>query len=185
MLIPAKVWALSGKENGCWKFGRACGNAAGFSPPRPPQPSWALLITIQQSLENPAYPPRAQQRPRRTLEETPQRPLRTLWEADPLGWWPSGTLKKNKAERAKPLQTENGSCESNLHDPDWTLADTRVAGAEVAHWKRCDLRSAILSTKVWLPLTQKLKRSEKQCDFRIKKTLRITKMTAKVKFVVK
>ena len=35
--IPAKVWALSGKENGCWKIGRAFGNAAGFSPPRPPQ----------------------------------------------------------------------------------------------------------------------------------------------------
>ena len=28
--IPAKVWALSGKENGCWKMGRACGNAAGL-----------------------------------------------------------------------------------------------------------------------------------------------------------
>ena len=41
--IPAKVWAFSGKENGCWKIGRACGNAAGFSPPRPPQPSWVLL----------------------------------------------------------------------------------------------------------------------------------------------
>ena len=41
--IPAKVWALSGKENGCWKIGRAFGNAAGFSPPRPPQPSWVLL----------------------------------------------------------------------------------------------------------------------------------------------
>ena len=37
--IPAKVWALSGKENGCWKIGRTFGNAAGFSPPRPPQPS--------------------------------------------------------------------------------------------------------------------------------------------------
>ena len=37
--IPAKVWALSGKENGCWKIGRAFGNAAGFSPPRPPQSS--------------------------------------------------------------------------------------------------------------------------------------------------
>ena len=34
--IPAKVWAFCGKENGCWKIGRACGNAAGFSPPRPP-----------------------------------------------------------------------------------------------------------------------------------------------------
>ena len=41
--IPAKVWAFSGKENGCWKIGRACGNAAGFSPPRPPQPPWVLL----------------------------------------------------------------------------------------------------------------------------------------------
>ena len=28
--IPAKVWALSGKENGCWKIGRAFGNAAGI-----------------------------------------------------------------------------------------------------------------------------------------------------------
>ena len=34
--IPAKVWALSGKENGCWKIGRTFRNAAGFSPPRPP-----------------------------------------------------------------------------------------------------------------------------------------------------
>ena len=42
--IPAKVSAFSGKENGCWKIGCACGNAAGFSPPRPPQPSWVLLI---------------------------------------------------------------------------------------------------------------------------------------------
>ena len=41
--IPAKVWAFSGKENGCWKVGPAFGNAAGFSPPRPPQPSWVLL----------------------------------------------------------------------------------------------------------------------------------------------
>ena len=41
--IPAKVWAFSGKENGCLKIGRAFGNAAGFSPPRPPQPSWVLL----------------------------------------------------------------------------------------------------------------------------------------------
>ena len=37
--IPANAWALSGKENGCWKIGCAFGNAAGFSPPRPPQPS--------------------------------------------------------------------------------------------------------------------------------------------------
>ena len=37
--IPAKVWALSGKENSCWKVGRAFGNAAGFYAPRPPQPS--------------------------------------------------------------------------------------------------------------------------------------------------
>ena len=42
--IPAKVWALSGKENGCWKIDRAFGIAAGFSPPRPPQPSRVLLI---------------------------------------------------------------------------------------------------------------------------------------------
>ena len=38
--IPAKVWAFSGKDKGCWKIGRAFGNAAGFSPLRPPQPSW-------------------------------------------------------------------------------------------------------------------------------------------------
>ena len=37
--VPAKVWALSGNENGCWKIGPAFRNAAGFSPPRPPQPS--------------------------------------------------------------------------------------------------------------------------------------------------
>ena len=41
--IPAKVSAFSGKENGCWKIGPASGNAAGFSPPRPPRPSWVLL----------------------------------------------------------------------------------------------------------------------------------------------
>ena len=41
--VPAKVWALSGKENGCWKIGRACGKTAGLSPPRPPKPSWDLL----------------------------------------------------------------------------------------------------------------------------------------------
>ena len=41
--IPAKVWAFSGKENGCWKIGGVCGNAPGFSPPRPPQPSWVFL----------------------------------------------------------------------------------------------------------------------------------------------
>ena len=41
--IPAKVWALSGNTNGCWKIGPAFGNAAGFSPPRPPQPSWVFL----------------------------------------------------------------------------------------------------------------------------------------------
>ena len=33
--IPAKVWAFSGKENGCPAFG----NPAGFCPPRPPHPS--------------------------------------------------------------------------------------------------------------------------------------------------
>ena len=38
-VCTAKVRALSGKEYGCWKIGRARGNAAGFSPPRPPQPS--------------------------------------------------------------------------------------------------------------------------------------------------
>ena len=36
--MHAKVWALSGNENGCWKIGRAFGNAAGFSPLRLPQP---------------------------------------------------------------------------------------------------------------------------------------------------
>ena len=45
--IPAKVWAFSGKENGCWRIGPAFGNAAGFSPPRPPQPSWVLLINSE------------------------------------------------------------------------------------------------------------------------------------------
>ena len=39
MLSPAKIWTLSGMENGCWKIGRACGNAAGFPPLRPPQAS--------------------------------------------------------------------------------------------------------------------------------------------------
>ena len=28
--IPAKVWAFSGKENGCWKIGPAFGNAPGM-----------------------------------------------------------------------------------------------------------------------------------------------------------
>ena len=37
--IPAKVWAFSGKEDGCWKIGPAFGNAPGFCPLRPPQPS--------------------------------------------------------------------------------------------------------------------------------------------------
>ena len=37
--IPAKVWALPGKENGCWKIGPAFGKAPVFSPLRPPQPS--------------------------------------------------------------------------------------------------------------------------------------------------
>ena len=37
--IPAKVWAFSGKDNGCWKIGLAFGNAPGFSPLRPPQSS--------------------------------------------------------------------------------------------------------------------------------------------------
>ena len=36
--MPAKVWALSGKENGCWEIGPAFGNAPEFSPPRPPHP---------------------------------------------------------------------------------------------------------------------------------------------------
>ena len=35
--IPAKVSALSGKEDGCWKIGPAFGSAPGFSPLRPPQ----------------------------------------------------------------------------------------------------------------------------------------------------
>ena len=29
-VIPAKVWALSGKESGCWKIGRAFGNVLDF-----------------------------------------------------------------------------------------------------------------------------------------------------------
>ena len=37
--IPAKVWAFSGKENGCWKIGPAFRNAPGLFPLRPPQPS--------------------------------------------------------------------------------------------------------------------------------------------------
>ena len=37
--IPAKVWALSGKEDGSWKTGPAFGSAPGLSPARPPQPS--------------------------------------------------------------------------------------------------------------------------------------------------
>ena len=41
--IPAKVWAVSGKENGCWKIGPAFGNAPGFSPLRPPHPSRVFL----------------------------------------------------------------------------------------------------------------------------------------------
>ena len=35
----AMVWAFSGKEDGCRKIGPAFGNAPGFSPLRPPQPS--------------------------------------------------------------------------------------------------------------------------------------------------
>ena len=45
--IPARVWALSGKENGCWKIGPTFGNAPGFSPLRPPQPSWVFLTVGQ------------------------------------------------------------------------------------------------------------------------------------------
>ena len=41
--IPAKVWAFSRKENGCWKIDLAFGNVPGFSPLRPPQPSWVSL----------------------------------------------------------------------------------------------------------------------------------------------
>ena len=38
--IPAEVWALSGKEYGCWRISPDFWNAPGFSPPpRPPQPS--------------------------------------------------------------------------------------------------------------------------------------------------
>ena len=36
--VPGKS-LVSGKEHGCWKIGLAFGNAPGFSPPRPPQPS--------------------------------------------------------------------------------------------------------------------------------------------------
>ena len=31
--FPAKVWALSGKEIGCWKIGPTFGNTPAFSPP--------------------------------------------------------------------------------------------------------------------------------------------------------
>ena len=44
MLSLPRFGHFPAKESGCWKIGRACGNAAGFSPPRPPQPSWVLLI---------------------------------------------------------------------------------------------------------------------------------------------
>ena len=44
--IPSKVWAFSGKENRCWKIGPAFGNAPGFSPLRPPQPSWVSLNSV-------------------------------------------------------------------------------------------------------------------------------------------
>ena len=50
--IPAKAWAFSDKENGCWKIGRAFGNAAGFSPPRPPQPFGVLLIVMATPTRN-------------------------------------------------------------------------------------------------------------------------------------
>ena len=33
-LPTAKVWALSGKANGCWRISPAFGNTLGFSPPR-------------------------------------------------------------------------------------------------------------------------------------------------------
>ena len=52
--VPAKVWAFSGKENGCWKMGLAFGNAPGSSPLKPPQPSWVSLnlgLTWSQFLE--------------------------------------------------------------------------------------------------------------------------------------
>ena len=45
--IPAKVWALSGNENGRWKIGPAFGNAPGFSPPRPPQPPWVFFFFLR------------------------------------------------------------------------------------------------------------------------------------------
>ena len=45
--IPAKLWAFSGKDNGCWKIGPAFGNAPGFSPLRLPQPPWVSLILFQ------------------------------------------------------------------------------------------------------------------------------------------
>ena len=42
--MTAKAWALSGKENGCWRIGPVFWNAPGFFPPSgPPQPSWAFL----------------------------------------------------------------------------------------------------------------------------------------------
>ena len=54
--IPAKVWAFSGKENGCWKISPAFGNAPGFSPLRPPQPSWVFLNYFQRHLEPQNWP---------------------------------------------------------------------------------------------------------------------------------
>ena len=38
-MLSLPRFGLSRQGNGCWKIGRAFRNAAGFSPPRPPQPS--------------------------------------------------------------------------------------------------------------------------------------------------
>ena len=40
---PCQGFGTFRQGNGCWKIGRAFGNAAGFSPLRPPQPSWVPL----------------------------------------------------------------------------------------------------------------------------------------------
>ena len=61
-------------------------------------------------------------------------------------------ISVHKAERAKPLRTENGSWEFNSHDPNWTLINSGLAGkpcepnkVHSANWSRCDLRSGAQS----------------------------------------
>ena len=43
MLSLPRFGHFPAKENSCWKVGPAFGNAPGFSPLRPPQPSWVFL----------------------------------------------------------------------------------------------------------------------------------------------